>query len=294
MNIQNLIEIQKQKGASGVAHHLKHSNIDLNSKDISGHTLLHHAVIHNEIVIAECLIRGGADVNATTNVIEQTGKTISGYTALHLAVDNENKGMVETLLIHSANVNAQTDVGETPLHLATIEDQSDIAEVLINYGANIETQTLSKKETPLHYAVSDQQTNTTTSLLKKFANVNAINADGNTPLHLALGKDMLDCDIKTAEILLEHGADVNISNRLGETAVGIIKKRIEDMQKQAQERPDKDHDFMNALRNLQYLYHKIENQQLKAEVKRLKAENEKLKAQSEQKNPFERKLTGLF
>jgi ankyrin repeat protein len=58
--------------------------------------------------IAEALIQGGANVNATTE---------QGWTALHLAVARGNRKLVELLLAHKADVNARNNQGETPLDL---------------------------------------------------------------------------------------------------------------------------------------------------------------------------------
>ncbi|HTY89458.1 MAG TPA: ankyrin repeat domain-containing protein, partial [Candidatus Acidoferrum sp.] len=58
--------------------------------------------------IAEALLQGGANVNATNEF---------GWTALHLAVSSGNQKLVELLLAHKADVNVRNNQGKTPLDL---------------------------------------------------------------------------------------------------------------------------------------------------------------------------------
>jgi ankyrin repeat protein len=104
-----------------------------------------------------------------------------GFTALHMAAEEGLDDMVKLLISHQADVNAASKAGVTPLHCATTPS---VVERLIAAGAN----------------------------------VNARAKNGETPLIAqARENDRLD-EIKT---LLEHGADVNVEDEAGRTALDI-------------------------------------------------------------------------
>lgn len=55
-------------------------------------------------------------------------------------------------------------------------------------------------------------------LLKNGANVNSIDSDKNTPLHLAAQRSEPD---DLVSLLIKSGADVNLKNKYGKTALDI-------------------------------------------------------------------------
>ena len=59
------------------------------------------------------------------------------------------------------------------------------------------------------------------NLLEKGENVNATNAQGNTPLHYAVATD----NAEIAKVLLEKGADINASNAMGWTPLKIAQEK---------------------------------------------------------------------
>ncbi len=67
---------------------------------------------------------------------------------------------------------------------------------------------MTNMETALLAATEKNETNTVISLLKKGANINAMDNQGRTPLMIATYKN----DVKTAKALIEAGADVNIQD----------------------------------------------------------------------------------
>gem|GEM_PF-844634 len=70
----------------------------------------------------------------------------------------------------------------------------------------------SERNTPLHYAARFRQ-EWLEKLIAAGLDVNAVNIHGETPLHLAAADD----NVEQVRILLEHGADVNIRDKTGNT-----------------------------------------------------------------------------
>ena len=104
--------------------------------------------------------------------------------------------------------------GNTPLHYACKYICTEIAQFLIEHGCS-QTIFNNKKELPIH--ISCYQSLEITQMLKQ-CDINAQNADGNTPLHIA-------CEHSKEEIVFylvkEAKCDVNISNRRGDFALHI-------------------------------------------------------------------------
>ena len=106
-----------------------------------------------------------------------------------------NKKLAELLLKHGADVNARG--GYPLLHTVFFElyDEADLAQLYIDNGAS----------------------------------VNAVDEEGNTLLHLLSNYLYWKNDgkwLKKAQILLAAGADVEIKNKEGKTAIDILNDRI--------------------------------------------------------------------
>lgn len=80
-------------------------------------------------------------------------------------------------------VEEKKDDGYTALHLAALNNHVDIADLLINMGkANLDRQNVNL-QTALHLAVERQHVQIVKLLVRKQANLNIPDKDGDTPLH---------------------------------------------------------------------------------------------------------------
>jgi ankyrin repeat protein len=132
----------------------------------------------------------GVDINAVDNV---------GCTALHLAVSHgtrwdvdfkQTTRQVQALVDHGANVNAEDKLGLTPLHQACrVTFVEDVIRVLLDNGAQ----------------------------------ANARDHRGRTPLYLAAGN--MSMDIGPAQLLLDHGADLNVCDNEGLALLSYARSR---------------------------------------------------------------------
>ena len=201
---------------------------------------LHDAASKNDYEAAAILLNQGVDVHAKDNY---------GNTPLHRAASNNAAKTAEVLLKGGADANAKNNTGITPLRIAARYNAAETAEVLRRYGAREqrrEQQTALEKQrreqvalekqrreqavlekqrreqatsddkhgvTPLHKAAANNRYKTAEVLLNNGADVNAKNKYGWTPLHLAA----LNNASATAEVLLKQGADVNAKDKYGFT-----------------------------------------------------------------------------
>lgn len=154
---------------------------------------------------------------ANPNLQDKDGKT-----PLVLAVEGSKKEIVQILLENGADPNVEIDHGyykSTPLVLATIRGSLEIMRMLIKYKAEVTRYRSDNLSTPLHLMVTnrlyeDQTIAMLQLLLQHGANINCVDKNGNTPLHLAVCCNRGHSDTSTSleEFLLESGADMMAKN----------------------------------------------------------------------------------
>merc|ERR1712098_208611 len=97
------------------------ANVD--EKDSTGCSALHHAVIKNLPEIAEALIEAKVNKHATM---------LNGYTALHLAAMENNLKIGRMLIDAGFVANARTDSHRTPLDVANVWGHAEFIAMLRN------------------------------------------------------------------------------------------------------------------------------------------------------------------
>ena len=252
------------------------ANTDI-SVDDDGHTLLHYAATGDcSKEILQTIINHGADVNATSknsqtvlmlackmcneaaiNVLlnaraDPTIRDNDGDTCLHVAVDKGcTKEVIEEIINHGADVNATNKMNFTPLLKACCKGNKDVINALLNAGANPDISD-NYDLTGLHYAAYlDCNKEVLQAIIDHGADVNATNKNnhtalmfacnnsnedainmllnagtdptigdinGDTCLHAAVGQN---CTKEVIEEIINHGADVNATNKNNRTALMI-------------------------------------------------------------------------
>jgi len=94
---------------------------DVNSKGMTGDSLLHSAVIMADIQDVSLLIASGADVNAQGDL---------GNTPLHHAASRGLLAITTKLIASGANTHLKNEFGQTPADIAVLMKQSRIAALL--------------------------------------------------------------------------------------------------------------------------------------------------------------------
>lgn len=115
--------------------------VDINSRDFSSMTPLHHACHHkrmeDEREKIQDLIFFGADLDAKDDL---------GMTPLHYyALSGKNHAVLKLLVDEGADINARDMSGRTPLHVAVERGDFGVIRQLILLGADVELRTVAGK-----------------------------------------------------------------------------------------------------------------------------------------------------
>ena len=144
------------------------------------------------------------------------------YDELLDAIMEDSKELVEKYIAKGADVNAGgKGQDQTVLSLATIMGNKDIVEILVNNPAiDLNKKDCAYNSTALHYAaIEGKKLNKVSYLLiDAGADVNSLDYLGSTALHHAVSK----ANIPLVKELINKGADTNIKNNKGKTALDLI------------------------------------------------------------------------
>jgi ankyrin repeat protein len=172
------------------------------------------------------LLKAGEDANVVV--------TPDGDTALMMAARTGKVDAVRVLLDHGALANGTNPRGQTPLMWAVSEKNAAAAKLLIERGANVNAKTnplspprkldlIFSAPTPaggmaaLLFAARQNDLASVKVLLDGGADVNLTSADGSTALLVAI----INEHNELAEYLLEHGADPNLADDKGRAGLYV-------------------------------------------------------------------------
>ena len=212
-----LLGAAKSGSVSGTSFLLAHG-ADINAKDEYSHTALHYAVCAGHSDVVHLLLISGADVEAIT----QQAKT----PLLH-AVERKDTRSAKLLLEHGARTEfaPKTETGhpwsDTPSALthALHHNATDLIQLLVNFGANIEVEGTGGQRL-LHRAAKFANNEAITWLLICGADVNALDASQQTPLHHALKNHYYEV-LTVLTVLLRWGANIHAKDDKGQTPLHL-------------------------------------------------------------------------
>ncbi|XP_008559240.1 85/88 kDa calcium-independent phospholipase A2 [Microplitis demolitor] len=207
-------------------------NKDLNTSDqTTGISPLQVAIQTNNLQMVVQLINERASIEH----LDYTANTVYHYAA------GSTKDIVFALGPNSPNVlNSRNSQGQTPLHVACHNDKPECVKALLMIGADVNisasestangpsyvsdlmndnAKSLSPEDmkfggTPLHWSSSREVVN---ALIEVNCDINALNFDGRTALHIMVMRKRLDCIMA----LLSHMATVNIADNQGNTPLHL-------------------------------------------------------------------------
>ena len=225
------------KGQTEIIKLLVANNADLNIKASYGETALIYNVMRGQTEIVKLLIENKADLNITDKdsktalmraaenghkykeifrLLIKHGADKKNYPPLHQAIMNDDWYLVRELIREGANISAGNL--QNALDVATLmESEAKLIEVFIA-EKGVDMTVGQGGDTMLMLAANKGYTETVELLIKHGANLNIQSNDGDTALILAANKGYTE----TVELLIKHGANLNIQSNDGNTALIII------------------------------------------------------------------------
>lgn len=150
-------------------------------------------------------------------------KAENGRTPLIIAAINGDVDIAKVLVKNGADINLKSGSGSSPLIFAAYNNQLSMVKYLVKQKANVSEESNSYGFTALMSAANADCRSVVKYLLKNkevIADINHQSKKGNTALILAAYKGNEDI----MKLLIEAGADVNITNEKGEDALAVVKK----------------------------------------------------------------------
>jgi uncharacterized protein len=198
---------------------------DINAQAADGSTALLWASHRNDVAEVKRLIQAGAKVSLANHY---------GATPMSEAALQGEAEVISALLKAGADANSPNAEGQTALMLVARTGNVEAAKLLVSHGANIDAREQWGQQTALIWAAAESQPQMVKFLLEHHANPNAraivrdwqrkVTAEGRpkdmhrgglTPLLYAARESCIEC----AKLLLRHGADINLPDPDGRTAL---------------------------------------------------------------------------
>ena len=208
----NVLDLVCQIGNLEILKELIKSGANINEP-----ALLHMAVSRGKLELIKELLRQGADVNHENSYFG---------TPINVAAQKGNLPIVKELLNHGANPFHQLDedcdsehrIEDTPFFAALYKEHESIIDEMLLHG-EIDSIVDENGYTKLHHASLMGNSRAVSKLLARGSNPNVLSKTLETPLHYSIeGACLGDGSDDMVKELLNHGADINIQDELGETA----------------------------------------------------------------------------
>ena len=179
------------------------AGIDINYPNSKGITPLHVVAQEGHVAVAQILLQNGANLHARYDDL---------WTPLHLAAQNGHLEMTTLLINYGGRVLGPKD-DFSPLHFAAQEGYLDIAQLLLTHDADVHGPDTTMDGHPFTIAAQEGHTPMVTLLLENGAPINAMTAQGFTPLHSAAFLGRLD----SVRALLVNHATPEVKDHEGQT-----------------------------------------------------------------------------
>ncbi|MBR2963427.1 MAG: ankyrin repeat domain-containing protein [Lentisphaeria bacterium] len=176
---------------------------DPNIATKAGLTPLHQAAARGNLDMVKDLVQAGAEVNAVAE---------NGRTPIFYAAERGKASTVNFLLEKKAEVNLADKNGITPLHCAASSGNVALVKFLVSKKANF-AATANDGTTVL--IAGAKYPEIVKFLADKMPNVNGVDKDGNSVLHLCAAT----ADEETIRKLLYYSAKEDLPNKKGETPI---------------------------------------------------------------------------
>ena len=213
----NLLHKAAMSGSVEIAKLLLSNGLNINSKNNSGATPLMIAVSNNKNIFIDFALTNGAKLSLDNK----------GNTLLHKASSNSNIEAIKKFMF-DININTKNNEGNTPFLLSS---KIEVMKLLIANGANMNAKN-KKLENILMIAYNNHKDDMFKYLLENYkVDINSKNIKGKTILMKSLNSSAW-YGVKDARILIQAGANINLKDNQGNTALhSIIEHRNYDVAK---------------------------------------------------------------
>eukprot|EP00435_Cladocopium_sp_Y103_P068268 s287_g31.t1 len=189
----------------------------VNRVDFDGETALSGAIQKRRLDVVKLLLKSGAKANG-----ENGDNPL--FMAAHYGYDNTMADIIRELVRYGAKVDQRDENGITPLFTAVRHNAYFAVKALLKFKANANIVDIKggMQDTPLHDAVDLGHAEIVKLLVNAKANLNAKDINGMTPLSVSVmkGEDYRD-RLMTPRRLLVGGAEVNAVNNQHQTALHL-------------------------------------------------------------------------
>ncbi|XP_047993745.1 85/88 kDa calcium-independent phospholipase A2 isoform X1 [Leguminivora glycinivorella] len=181
----------------------------LDTLDVDGNTVFHYAAASNKEIINALASKTVASLNVYNK---------QGYTPLHMGCLANAPDCVRALLLAGADVNLPAKRQSTANTTNAIPIPGIVGDVLQDNLPKLYQQDMKYGGTPLHWSISREVIE---ALVDRKCDINAMNFEGRTALHVMVLRGRLDCTIA----LLSRGADHSIADSEGNTPLHLAVKQ---------------------------------------------------------------------
>ncbi len=178
---------------------------DLSVKNPEGDNMLLRAARGGNVEVFNILLENGFKIDE---------KNARGASALDLAMSGGAMDIVRLLVSKGFDLNAPAGAGLPLLHRAVLSGKAELIHYLLDQGFDIDVKDEQRGSTALLLAVDFDNPDGARALAMRGANVNAVDANGQTPLWFVVKKG----NRELIDLFLNKGADVNaVDARTGKT-----------------------------------------------------------------------------
>jgi len=136
---------------------------EVNAPQGDGTTALHWAAFHDDLELAQVLLRARAFVEARTRV--------GGIRPVSMAATNGSAEMIALLVDAGSDVNVSTDTGATPLMAAATSGRVEAVRLLLDEGAFVNARETANGQTALMFAAWENRADVIRLLVERGAHV---------------------------------------------------------------------------------------------------------------------------